>query len=546
MKKLFFRSTMLLGLFVLLLAGVAGAQKPKVLITKTMPINATIASPDELYFSKGTFLIRTSSDYRYLTIKDGTPRIQSLVSMWSYLNRANRQTWKLIPKPGGYYKIQSESGFFLSQKRLIAPTVEAESAEDSQLWQIKETGDGYYSLISKTNKYLGVTDRRKRNEGMAGFSGSFQNNPEFKWQLIKWTDDGRKMTPFTPESNGFNFDNTFQGVDASYRYGGLCGGMVYTSLDYYHSKKAIPLQRYRPANRTPLQSYIFGRQNNSSLESNLDRWIEMRADALGTRNSEFFEWGLRGYNGGRLEELQREINDNKPAPLGLYSGMTTSLNGYKTGDHQVLAIGYALGRYTGNMQGHPGDMKIFLYNPNNNNKTMTLVPDMMNKCFFEVESGNCWRTYFVDSKYSVKYNPPDVSALNANEPDGRIRHIYVAFQTGADDLRGGNDNVQLTVNYKDGSKQHFNNINGGARWVDNYEETVPLVLNREVSKTDITSFTITTTFGGGFDGDNWNLDKFYVTNGGDVTIVCANCERDAPKPMVRFTGSTKTYTVFVK
>ncbi len=542
--KLFNLIKALTGVSFLLSAFTLVAQKPIIKTKSPIKTIKSAISPDELFLKQGTFIIRNADDYRYLTVKDITPRDQSIVYIWQFVERVNQQQgWTFIPVSNGYYKIRSSSGYFLSQKRLLAPTVETAMNDDSQLWLLKFTNDGYYNIISKTNRYLGVTDSRERDGGLVGFSGT-TNNYKFKWHLIKWTQDERKTTPFNPSTMGFRFENRFRGVDGSYRYSGLCGGMVYSSLDYYNAKKAIPTQTYKPANRTPLQSYIFGRQNNSSIESNLDKWIELRADALGVRDSEFFEWGLRAYSGGRLEELRNVINTNKPVPLGLYAGRSKGLDGYESGDHQVLAIGYALGRYTGNMQGHKGDMKIFIYNPNNPNKTMTLVPDLKNKCFLEVESGICWRTYFVDSKYSP-HSPPNISDLAANEPDGSIRHIYATFVTGSDDLRGGNDNVHLTINYKDGSSQTFNNVNGKARWVDNNDETVPLTLNRAVRKTDIQSFKITTTFGGGIGGDNWNLNKFYVTNGGDFTIVCANCKEGDRMPMVRFTGDKKEHTVLI-
>ena len=110
-------------------------------------------------------------------------------------------------------------------------------------------------------------------------------------------------------------------------------------------------------------------------------------------------------------------------------------------------------------------------------------------------------------------------------------------------MRGDNDNVHLTVNYKDGTQQVFPNVNNKARWVDNYSETVPLILNRRVAKTDIKSFVITTTFGGGTDSDNWDLNMFEVTNGGNISLVCANCDSGATMPLVRFTGNNKPFNI---
>jgi hypothetical protein len=444
-------------------------------------------------------------------------------------------TWAFVPQPGGYYKLKCSNGLFLD-----SALGREESNSGSQLWQLTPSDNGNYNIKSKSGKFLGFQNCIVHD---AAVSVSPNNNRSVsaKWQLIKRTGDGRRMMPFNPATQGFHFANTFAGVDASHRYGGLCGGMVYAALDYLNARKAIPPQTCRPANRTPLQSFIYGRQANSAQEDNWDKWQEMRMDALGARDAEFFEWGIRGYNGGRLEELRNAIDANRYVPLGLYSGRATGMDREKSGDHQVLAIGYALGRYTGNLQGHPEDLKIFVYNPNYPDRTMTLVPDMANKCYFELESGICWRSYFVNSKYRPK-TPIDVWVLNANEPDGRIRHIYVEFGTGGDDLRGGNDNVHFTINYKDGSSQTFQNVNGLARWVDNYSETVPLALNKEISIAMIRDITLTTTFGGGAGGDNWNLDWLHITNGGDLHILKANMGENDPKPMFRFTGDRKVFT----
>jgi hypothetical protein len=499
----------------------------------------------DAFLETGTFVIRTNRDYRYITIKDGSLTPGNIAVIQGYVNNFQVQGWKFVPATGGYYRIKSPSGVCLSQKRIIALTVEPEANEDSQLWRVIENTDGFYTIVSKTGKYLTYNMPQLKDKQSLAFANAADNSVKQQWHLIKMTDDERKVTSFTPEVHGFKFANTFTGVDASYRYGGLCGGMVYSSMDYFRARKPIPNQNYRPANRTPLQSFIYGRQNDAAMVNQLDKWTELRINPFGWRDFEFYEWGLKGTGGGRIEELQGLINGLNPAPLGLYEGGTMSYAGYKYGDHQVLAVGYSLGRYKGDLGKNKQDFKILIYDPNHPLVTRTLVPDVSRACYFYVESGDTWRTYFVDRKYSPK-TPPDVNALAANEPNGSIRNIYVTFKTGGDDLRGGNDNVNVTVNYRDGTTQTFNNVNAGARWVDKYEETVHLVLNKPVSKTDIISFTLTTTFGGGFDGDNWNLDWFHVGNGGNIEIVCANCQRDAPLPLVRFTGDRKTFTIPVR
>ena len=110
------------------------------------------------------------------------------------------------------------------------------------------------------------------------------------------------MTHFIPAVDGFNFQNTFQNdvVPAlDIRTSGLCGGMSYTSLDYFFKGIPIPNQNYRPANRTVLQSYLYGRQV-TSLEENLDKWAEVGFNPGGIRNTEFYHWGLQAGSGGRI------------------------------------------------------------------------------------------------------------------------------------------------------------------------------------------------------------------------------------------------------
>jgi hypothetical protein len=520
------------------------AQTPVNVVRPPLNVTTRILTPDEQYLSQGTFMIRTNRAYQYLSVNtfNGAPAAGSDVYLANYKAYDAAQTWKFIPKDGGYFKIQSASGFFLTQKKLLLPSLDIETNDDNQLWKLEELPEGFYTIMNKLNKYIVVTNNVFRD----GFATVFQNSvsglDNQKWQLIKWNDDGRKATRFDPPTMGFHFANTFYGIDGSYRYGGLCGGMVYSAMDYFSTGKRIPPQNYKPANRTPLQSYIYGRQNNAAMENQLDKWTELRMNPFGWRDAEFFEWGLEGSNGGRWQELKEMIDAGNPAPLGLYEGGTTNFAGQKSGDHQVLAVAYFAGRYKGDKGAHKQDMKILIYNPNYPDETQTLVPDVSRKCFFTVEASETWRTYFVDKKYSPK-NPPDISALAANEPDGSIRHVYATFMTGGDDLRGGNDNVHLTINYTDGTSQTFPNVNGLARWVDNNEETVPLTLNRAISKSMIKNITLTTSFGGGPGGDNWNLDWFKLTNGGNLTLVESNTRNSDPKPLFRFTGDQKVLVI---
>lgn len=353
----------------------------------------------------------------------------------------------------------------------------------------------------------------------------------------------KKMTNFLPEVHGFKFINSFNGIDGSIRWGGLCGGMVYGALDYYNNNLEIPQQQFRPANRHPLQSYLYGRQANSAQEGNWDKWLEMYINPDGIRNSEFFGWGIET---NRMTELKRSIDAGKPVPLGLMQNNDADKFGYhKVGDHQVLAIGYDFGRYNGDKGNFVEDFKIFIYDPNHPGIMMTLVADPAHNLYHYLEvNGNgtqdAWLTYFVNSKYNP-VNPPIIENPNPRKT------IYAFISTGKDDLRGGNDNLNITVVYNDGSKQFFPNINRSATWVPKYVEAIPLVLNRELpDKNLIKEFFLETTFRGGIDGDNWDMMQFIITTS-DIhnTILEKNgtIPRDGLNIVKRFTGDDRFLTI---
>ncbi|HEX9223897.1 MAG TPA: hypothetical protein VF860_11235 [Candidatus Acidoferrales bacterium] len=345
-----------------------------------------------------------------------------------------------------------------------------------------------------------------------------------------------KHTPFDPAKHGFNFGNDFQndvklpaGMDI--RTGGLCGGFAYASLDYFLGNRPIPRQNYRPADNTPLQQYLMAREV-TSLVSNADKWAEISVNPGGARDSEFFNWGLQGTNGGRIEELKSFIDRGMPVPLGLKAD--------KGGDHQVLAIGYDMGRYRGDLGAFESDFKIFIYDSNHPNRTMTLVPDVANKVY-RYPTGdadgdtNTWRTYFVDKNYHAQA-PPNIGTPNYPN-DGLAHELLLRFATGSDDMRGGNDNLDLTINIFDGSQQHFPAVNLRARWVSNYTQFARIVLNPPVPQAQIKDLTLSDTFGGGISGDNWDMSKLDVNLGPEWGNVIKTVG------FHRFTGSDKVLMV---
>ncbi len=352
---------------------------------------------------------------------------------------------------------------------------------------------------------------------------------------------GSRQTTFKPEVHGLKFVNSLQ-VEAvnDIRMSGFCGGMVYTAMDYFNARKPVPVQTYKPANGTALFDYMWGRQRSSVLD-NTDKWTELFVNPFGWRTSEFFNWGIQGFNGGRLQELKTEIDKGKPVPLGLF----------KPGDggggphHQVLAIGYNGGRYKGDLGAFSEDLEIMVYDPNFPGVTKILKPDPKNYIYYykdEPKNTNCqWQTYFVNKRYGFN-TPPVVDPVKKLPAiTGMINEILLEIRTGGDDLRGGNDNVSVTVRINGKPEQKFPNINKSARWIGNYTETVSLKLTTPVKKEDIQSILFSTSFGGGIGGDNWNMDWVKVmVNGGEVIA------EKSGTPLNRFTGERKFYTLPIR
>lgn len=86
--------------------------------------------------------------------------------------------------------------------------------------------------------------------------------------------------------------------------------------------------------------------------------------------------------------------------------------------------------------------------------------------------------------------------------------VQIWIRTGGDDLRAGShagDNADVTLAYRGGTIT-TNNVNEGREWGNNQTHIAVLKLPSGVRVQDILSATITTDFGGGLSGDNWNVD----------------------------------------
>ena len=115
--------------------------------------------------------------------------------------------------------------------------------------------------------------------------------------------------------------------------------------------------------------------------------------------------------------------------------------------------------------------------------------------------------------------------------------LILQFMTGGDDLRGGNDNVHVSLLLQSGTPLRFDNVNGRKRWPDHSSHTVNLPLPDTVRFEDIKGVRLETTFSGGLGGDNWNLERLTVS--ARIGGVTQQLFDQSGAPLFRFTGERR-------
>ncbi|MGC2194237.1 MAG: hypothetical protein WA628_06150 [Terriglobales bacterium] len=88
-----------------------------------------------------------------------------------------------------------------------------------------------------------------------------------------------------------------------------------------------------------------------------------------------------------------------------------------------------------------------------------------------------------------------------------VSKISFTFWTGNDDLRGGKDDLNITIHFADGTSQSEPNVNHNDRWPDGSTKGAEVLLSRAVTLDQIKSITLSDTFTGGSGGDNWNMSS---------------------------------------
>ena len=390
--------------------------------TKEIPTAPLATSAQQLYLGNGSFLIKSARDYRYVTL----PRLNDgiIPVMWEYVNPKDQNYWKFVLQPGGVYKIKTNNGLFLQEYFngragygvLCSGIREGNAA--ALLWRIEGGNNGIFKIISNSGKYLTVNETTLTD----GTKISLELNPSSVtnaqyWHLIKIEGPLKVITPFNPVQHGFHFANTFPntqfwagGVEVS--MGGRCAGMIWSALDYYYNNLPIPPINTLPNEGSTLSTYIAIRQERST-HANIDDFAEVILDPFGWRTTEIFNWGLQGTGNGKMQRVKSSIDAGKPISLMLYN--QTNLFAH----HSVLAIGYSMERYLGDLGNFKEDFKLYVYDPNFPEEIKILIPDFSNtgnpRYFYPNEAGISpghgeWLTYFPTDGY-VSQSPSNTSGI---------------------------------------------------------------------------------------------------------------------------------------
>ena len=161
-------------------------------------------------------------------------------------------------------------------------------------------------------------------------------------------------TDFVPSRNGFAFPNSWPSEPAIViqvpggRIGignaarGLCGGMVFAALDYWHAQAEPPAAR--PAAGTPLYQFIVRRLIDSwHIPAGVLRYYRWMNLPDGDSRGSWPPWREHGVSWLTIQQqwplTRASIDAGRPAPLGVVT-MASWWPGVLGRNHQVLAYGY--------------------------------------------------------------------------------------------------------------------------------------------------------------------------------------------------------------
>ena len=195
----------------------------------------------------------------------------------------------------------------------------------------------------------------------------------------------RQLTGFVPKQHGFRFANAFPSVpditipipfgrvefgDAS---DGLCGGMVFSALDYFLAKRPIPSAATPPTTGMLFDTFVRRLLNSFNLPLGILNYIVLMHPDYPDGETETRLSGNRFAPHGRAWQtirvewpiIKQILDAGQPCPIGLVRVKTTDLS--KLGqNHQVLATGYDVSDDL---------LTLFIYDPNypgRDNLTLTM------------------------------------------------------------------------------------------------------------------------------------------------------------------------------
>jgi len=195
-------------------------------------------------------------------------------------------------------------------------------------------------------------------------------------------------TQFTPTRHGFHFANSFTnpvitlpGVGTINTYG-LCGGMSFASLDYYHAGVPVPTHEGPdfpggagvPEVGSRLQQYIYDRQLTSFNPTVNPSIVKFVTQALPVGRTAYEvsvedEWPL----------ITQELDAGTPVPVGLIADSANPAN-----SHQVVAIGY-----------DEDPRQLHIYDCNHPDMAVRLVLDGAAN-IVNASSGETWLGFFLE------------------------------------------------------------------------------------------------------------------------------------------------------
>jgi hypothetical protein len=120
--------------------------------------------------------------------------------------------------------------------------------------------------------------------------------------------------------------------------------------------------------------------------------------------------------------------------------------------------------------------------------------------------------------------------------------MHFTFETGGDDLRGGDDNAWVEVRRRDTVSRRLM-VNGRQGWAGGSTHSAALDMPPNTHLGDLEYVSLDTTFGGGLSGDNWNLESITIETE-DANGVRRRLFRADGRPWFRFTGEGKRKVVW--